>query len=87
VLPGAGRLPVWLLRLAPRPLRPRPRRPGLLGQITRIYQQSGGAYGAPRVHAELQIACGVKVGRKRVARLLRTAGWWAVIGAGGGGRG
>ena len=46
----------------------------LLRQIARIYKQSGGAYGAPRVHAELQIACGVKVGRKRVARLLRTAG-------------
>jgi len=25
----------------------------LLGQITRIYRQSGDAYGAPRVHAEL----------------------------------
>jgi putative transposase len=46
----------------------------LLGQITRIYKQSGDAYGAPRVHAELQIACGVRVGRKRVARLLRSAG-------------
>lgn len=46
----------------------------LLGQVTRIHTQSGGAYGAPRIHAELQIACGVKVGRKRVARLMRTAG-------------
>jgi putative transposase len=46
----------------------------LLGQIRRIYRQSGGAYGAPRVHAELQIACGVRVGRKRVARLMRAAG-------------
>ena len=46
----------------------------LLGQITRIYKQSGDAYGAPRVHAELQIACGVRVGRKRVARLMRSAG-------------
>jgi putative transposase len=46
----------------------------LLGQIRQIHHDSGGAYGAPRVHAELQIACGVKVGRKRVARLMRTAG-------------
>ena len=46
----------------------------LLGQIRRIYRDSGGAYGAPRVHAELQIACGVKVGRKRVARLMRAEG-------------
>ena len=46
----------------------------LLGQISKIHQQSGGAYGAPRIHAELQIACGVRVGRKRVARLMRSAG-------------
>jgi putative transposase len=46
----------------------------LLAQIRRIHRESGGAYGAPRIHAELQIACGVRVGRKRVARLLRTAG-------------
>lgn len=46
----------------------------LLGQIRRIHHDSGGAYGAPRIHAELQIACGIRVGRKRVARLMRTAG-------------
>jgi putative transposase len=46
----------------------------LLGDIRRIHAQRGGAYGAPRVHAELQIACGVRVGRKRVARLMRSAG-------------
>jgi putative transposase len=46
----------------------------LLAQIRRIHRESGGAYGAPRVHAELQIACGVKAGRKRVARLMRSAG-------------
>jgi transposase InsO family protein len=45
----------------------------LLGQIRRIHAESGGAYGAPRVHAEPQIACGVRVGRKRVARLVRAA--------------
>jgi putative transposase len=46
----------------------------LLAEIGRIYRQSGGAYGAPRIHAELQIACGVRCGRKRVARLMRSAG-------------
>jgi transposase InsO family protein len=46
----------------------------LLGQIRQIHTSSGGAYGAPRIHAELQIACGVRVGRKRVARLMRAAG-------------
>lgn len=46
----------------------------LVGQIRRIHHDSGGAYGAPRIHAELQIACGIRVGRKRVARLMRTAG-------------
>jgi transposase InsO family protein len=46
----------------------------LLADIRRIHRDSGGAYGAPRVHAELQIACGVRVGRKRVARLMRAAG-------------
>jgi putative transposase len=46
----------------------------LLERIGRIHKASGGAYGAPRVHAELQIACGIRVGRKRVARLMRAAG-------------
>jgi len=46
----------------------------LLAEIGRIHRDSGGAYGAPRIHAELQIACGVRVGRKRVARLMRTEG-------------
>jgi putative transposase len=30
------------------------------------------SYGAPRVHAELQLGLGVRCGRKRVARLMRT---------------
>src|SRR4029453_17210319 len=46
----------------------------LLAEIRRIHRDSGGAYGAPRIHAELQIARGVKVGRKRVARLMCTQG-------------
>jgi putative transposase len=46
----------------------------LLERIRRIHRDGGGADGAPRIHAELQIACGVRVGRKRVARLMRAAG-------------
>jgi putative transposase len=42
-------------------------------QIAAIHRESRGTYGAPRVHAELA-AHGVRVGRKRVARLMRRAG-------------
>jgi putative transposase len=58
----------------------------LLAEIRRIHRDSGGADGAPRIHAELEIAGGVKVGRKRVARLMGIEGWSAVTGAGGSGR-
>lgn len=42
-------------------------------RIEAIHLKSRGTYGAPRIHAELQVK-GVKVGRKRVARLMRQAG-------------
>lgn len=45
----------------------------LLEQIQRIHRDSRMTYGAPRVHAELA-AEGVHVGRKRVARLMRSDG-------------
>jgi putative transposase len=45
----------------------------LTAQIHAIHRESRGTYGAPRIHAELA-AHGVHVGRKRVARLRRTAG-------------
>ena len=45
----------------------------LTTQITAIHAQSRATYGAPRIHAELQ-ANGISCGRKRVARLMRTAG-------------
>jgi putative transposase len=41
--------------------------------IRDIHQQSRGTYGAPRLHAELAEAS-IRVGRKRVARLMRAAG-------------
>jgi len=57
--------------------RPRSKRAqandALLAQIRAIHLRSRGTYGAPRVHAEL-LAMGRRVGRKRVARLMREAG-------------
>jgi hypothetical protein len=41
-------------------------------KIHTIHLESRGTYGAPRVHAELA-AQGIRVGRKRVARLMRVA--------------
>jgi putative transposase len=46
----------------------------LLGVIRQVHVDSRGTYGAPRVHAELRQAHGIRVGRKRVARLMRSAG-------------
>ena len=45
----------------------------LTKRIQAIHERSRGTYGVPRVHAELE-AEGVRVGRKRVARLMRGAG-------------
>lgn len=45
----------------------------LLAEIAAIHAASRGTYGAPRVHAVLRTR-GRCVGRKRVARLMRTAG-------------
>lgn len=46
----------------------------LLGQrIKEIHVASRGTYGAPRIHAELAEG-GVRVGRKRVARIMRQEG-------------
>ena len=46
----------------------------LTAQIQEIHTTSRRTYGVPRVHAELRLGCGVRCGRKRVARLMRTAG-------------
>ena len=42
--------------------------------IRTIHKRYRGVYGAPRIHAELRMAYGVRVGRKRVERLMREAG-------------
>jgi len=41
--------------------------------IRQAHLESRGTYGAPRVHAELRLGLGVRVGGRRVARLMRTA--------------
>ena len=46
----------------------------LTAQIREIHTMSRGTYGVPRVHAELRLGCGVRCGRKRVARLMRSSG-------------
>jgi putative transposase len=46
----------------------------LTATIEQVHEMSRCSYGAPRVHAELRLGQGVRVGRKRVARLMRLAG-------------
>src|SRR2546423_14956546 len=45
----------------------------LASLIRRVFVESLETYGAPRVHAELREAHAVRVGRKRVARLMAPA--------------
>ena len=45
----------------------------LLTQIQAFHRRSRGTYGAPRIHRDLR-AAGVRVSRKRVARVLKQAG-------------
>jgi putative transposase len=60
--------------------RERPPSPRLLADaqlendVRAAFTASRCTYGAPRVHAELRLGSGVRCGRKRVARLMRTAG-------------
>ena len=49
----------------------------LLERIGAIHRASRGTYGAPRIHAEL-VETGWRIGRKRVARLMREAGLYGV---------
>jgi hypothetical protein len=45
----------------------------LVAEIREIFEESGNTYGSPRIHAELR-ARGCRIGRKRVARLMREHG-------------
>ena len=51
----------------------------LTEKIKQIHAASGGTYGARRVHAELRLKYQIGVGRKRVERLMRTAGISGVL--------
>ena len=46
----------------------------LTERIREIHAANREVYGSPRIHAELRLADGVRVGRKRVERLMRQAG-------------
>jgi putative transposase len=46
----------------------------LTAKIEAIHRRSRGVYGAPNIHAELADDYEIRVGRKRVTRLMRTAG-------------
>lgn len=46
----------------------------LTERIREIHRAARGVYGARRVHAELRMAQGIRVSRKRVERLMREAG-------------
>ena len=43
----------------------------LAALVRRVFDDSGGTYGAPRIQAELADDYGVRIGRKRVARLMK----------------
>jgi putative transposase len=43
-------------------------------RIKQIHRANRGVYGSPRIHAELVLAEGECVGRKRIERLMRSAG-------------
>ena len=58
-----------------RPMSPRERADiALTARIHEIYRRSRETYGSPMIHAELADDHQIRVGRKRVARLMRAAG-------------
>jgi len=46
----------------------------LTEKIKEIHKAKRKVYGSPRIHAELRMQFGIRVGRKRVERLMRSAG-------------
>jgi putative transposase len=72
-VPRAGRLPGGFYARLKRPPSARARTDAeLSARIAEIHRRSRATYGAPRIHAELKEQ-GVRVGCKRVARLMRAA--------------
>jgi putative transposase len=46
----------------------------LIEKIREIWAENRKVYGSPRIHADLRLKYGIRVGRKRVERLMRQAG-------------
>jgi len=46
----------------------------LVERIRKVHKDNREVYGSPRVHAELRMRYGIRVGRKRVERLMKAAG-------------
>src|SRR5206468_6991771 len=63
----------WAARAAQGPSVGERDEASLVGEIRRIHARSHGAYGAPRITAELG-RCGQAANHKRVERLMRTHG-------------
>jgi putative transposase len=72
----------WLRRM---PSRRSVADAGLLERIRQIHQETNRAYGAPRIYLDLRDE-GVRVGKKRVARLMRADGLRGADGSRGGPR-
>jgi putative transposase len=51
----------------------------LLERIREIHAENRKVYGSPRIHAELRLADGERIARKRVERLMRQAGITGLI--------
>lgn len=51
----------------------------LTERIVAIHAANRRVYGSPRIHAELRLEHGIRVGRKRVERLMRNAGLSGLI--------
>ena len=51
----------------------------LTERIREIHAENRKVYGSPRIHAELRMADGERVGRKRIERLMRQAGLTGLI--------
>jgi putative transposase len=52
----------------------------LTERIREIHEANRKVYGSPRIHAELQMADGMRISKKRVERLMRQAGISGLIG-------
>ena len=61
-----------------RPSRRRLEDKRLMERIAAIFDENNEVYGSPRIHAELVLGDGERLGRKRVERLMRAAGITAV---------